>query len=49
MMPGYIHRGVVQPNGRVDTSQSITDPAILTGQPADDALRLTALEIGNFE
>ena len=48
-MASYIHRGVVQPNGRVDTSQAITDHAVLTGQPVDDALRLTSLEIGNFE
>jgi hypothetical protein len=48
-MSSYVHQGVVQANGRVDTSQSITDPVVLTGQPVDDALRLTALEIGNFE
>jgi hypothetical protein len=48
-MPSYVHYGVVKPNGCVDTSQSITDPAVLTVRPADDALRLTSLEIGNFE
>jgi hypothetical protein len=48
-MSNYLHRGVVKPNGRVDTSQSITDPAMLTVRPADDALRLTSLDVGNFE
>jgi hypothetical protein len=33
----------------VDPSQSIMDPTVLTGQPVDDALRLTVLEIGNVE
>jgi hypothetical protein len=48
-MPSALHRGVVQPNGRVDPCQAITDPAGLTVRLADDALRLTSLEIGNFE
>lgn len=48
-MPSYMHRGMVQPNALVDAAQEITDPSVLAVRPADDALRLTSLEVGNFE
>jgi hypothetical protein len=40
---------VVRLNGLVDTSQSISDASLLAVRPADDALQLTSLEVGNFE
>ena len=45
-MPSYVHRGVVQSNGLVESAQVITDPAVLTVRPADDALQLTSLRSG---
>jgi hypothetical protein len=48
-MHSYTHHGVVKLNGLVDTSQSISDASRLAVRPADDALQLTSLEVGNFE
>ncbi len=47
-MTSYLHRGVVTTNGRVDSSQEITDDALRVN-PVDDALRLPSFSIGNFE
>ena len=48
-MKGYVHRGVVQKNGVVDTLQSINDALALRVSPEDDRFHLTGPEIGNFE
>lgn len=44
-----VHRGVVQPNGLVDTSQSLPDTAVFKVRPVDDAFHLPSLDTGNFE
>lgn len=48
-MTSYLHRGVATTNGRIDTSQEITDDATLRVRPVDDALRLSSFDVGNFE
>jgi len=48
-MKHFIHQGVVQPNGSVDTSQSIRDLTQLKVLPSDDRCHLRIPKIGDFE
>ena len=48
-MKGFIHQGVVQSNGSVDTSQSINDPTQLKVLSSDGRCHLKNPKIGDFE
>jgi len=45
----YIHKGVIEGDGIVDTTQSITDTSRLKVLPSDDGFHLNNAEAGNFE
>ena len=46
---GYTHKGIVETNGFVDPSQTITDPSKLRVSPVDDSFQLVDPKTGDFE
>jgi hypothetical protein len=48
-MMGYTHKGIVETNGFVDPSQTITDPSKLRVSPVDDSFQLVDPKTGDFE
>ena len=46
---GYIHKGVVSTNGKIDPEAILTESEELTVHPEDDGIQITDYEKGDFE